>query len=171
MLAIQHPPKSAPVACIVNLLPCNIRHTGPANASTKHWTPTTSTVSGVNDVPTTYFRGRKLLGNDLILPEGYTGAVLELTDNVIMPDEEDEDEEDEQPEKKQFVQHAEFGKVTVWAHEELPNEAGNNVMRGLAEWGEWSKRIHSWEDDDGDDEEVLVEEEEAKKMMEVREGK
>lgn len=186
MLAIQHSPKSAPTSCAVNLLPCSIRHTGPANASTKHWTLTTSTVGSVNDVPTNYFRGRKLLGIDLKLPEGYTGilhlhgcistpidtsigAVLEPTDDVIMCDEEDEDDADEQPETKRFVQHADFEKVTVWAHEELPNEAENNVMRGLAEWGEWTKRIHSWEDDDA--EEMEVEEKETKKVMEVREGK
>lgn len=72
MLAIKKSEKSAPT-CAVNVLPCRIQHNGPVNATTRHWTPDVGSDGNQNTVATAYFRGRKLTGKVLDLPEGYRG--------------------------------------------------------------------------------------------------
>jgi hypothetical protein len=56
--------------CAVNVLPCRIQHNGPVNANTRHWTPQESSDGKSN---TAYFRGRKLKGRVVELPDGYIG--------------------------------------------------------------------------------------------------
>jgi hypothetical protein len=69
MLAIKKSENNTP-SCAVNVLPCRIQHNGPVNASTRHWTPQASSDGKSN---TAYFRGRKLNGTVVSLPDGYTG--------------------------------------------------------------------------------------------------
>ena len=71
MLAIKKPEKST--SCVANVLPCRIQHNGPVNATTRHWTPESSSDGQTN---TAYFRGRKLNGKTVNLPEGYRGMFL-----------------------------------------------------------------------------------------------
>jgi hypothetical protein len=56
--------------CAVNVLPCRIQHNGPVNASTRLWTPQESSDGKSH---TAYFRGRKLKGRVVELPDGYIG--------------------------------------------------------------------------------------------------
>lgn len=69
MLAIKKSENNTP-SCAVNILPCRIQHNGPVNASTRHWTPEASDDGKSN---TAYFRGRKLNGTVVELPDGYKG--------------------------------------------------------------------------------------------------
>jgi ribonuclease H2 subunit C len=69
MLAIKKSDNSTP-SCAINVLPCRIQHNGPVNATTRHWTPQVSADGKSN---TAYFRGRKLNGTVVDLPDGYTG--------------------------------------------------------------------------------------------------
>ncbi|THV84621.1 hypothetical protein D6D29_03011 [Aureobasidium pullulans] len=71
MLAIKKSEKST--SCVANVLPCRIQHNGPVNATTRHWTPESSSDGQTN---TAYFRGRKLNGKTVNLPEGYRGMFL-----------------------------------------------------------------------------------------------
>jgi hypothetical protein len=69
MLAIKKSETNTP-SCAVNVLPCRIQHNGPVNASTRHWTPQESSDGKSH---TAYFRGRKLKGRVVELPDGYIG--------------------------------------------------------------------------------------------------
>lgn len=70
MLAIQKQSSGAN-ACIPNILPCKIHHNGQVNASQRHWDPQTND----NGEQIAYFRGRKLIGCSVVLPQGYQGMV------------------------------------------------------------------------------------------------
>lgn len=72
--------------CTPNLLPCKINHDGPVNASERYWKPeagegttgspiSSSTTSLIiaDGSQTAYFRGRKLEGKAIKVPEGYRG--------------------------------------------------------------------------------------------------
>jgi ribonuclease H2 subunit C len=71
MLAIKKSETNTP-SCAVNVLPCRIQHNGPVNASTRHWTPQESSDGKSN---TAYFRGRKLNGRVVELPDGHVGML------------------------------------------------------------------------------------------------
>lgn len=75
MLAIRKSEKSAPTSA-VNVLPCRIQHNGAVHASTRHWTPEITSDGNHNSTATAYFRGRKLNGRVLNLPDGYRGTYL-----------------------------------------------------------------------------------------------
>ena len=75
-----------------NVLPCAIKHNGPVSAAERYWNPSTEQ----DGTTTAFFRGRKLRGKRIALPEGYEGAVLQKTDkkviakpNIPVPGEED----------------------------------------------------------------------------------
>jgi ribonuclease H2 subunit C len=72
MLAIKKSESTTP-SCAVNVLPCRIQHNGPVNATTRHWTPEVSADGKSN---TAYFRGRKLNGKVVNLPDGYRGRLF-----------------------------------------------------------------------------------------------
>ena len=61
--------KFQPWKCSPNVLPCRINHDGPVNAAKRYWDPTTE----ADGTKTAYFRGRKLRGKTIQLPEGYRG--------------------------------------------------------------------------------------------------
>lgn len=77
MLAVKRSEKTP--TCAVNVLPCRIQHNGPVHASTRHWTPEITSDGNQNSTATAYFRGRKLNGRVLDLPEGYRGMYLVLS--------------------------------------------------------------------------------------------
>jgi len=54
---------------VPNILPCKINFNGPVNASERYW----NIKNDENGQKTTYFRGRKLVGKDVNLPEDYSG--------------------------------------------------------------------------------------------------
>ncbi|KAK8236015.1 ribonuclease H2, subunit C [Phyllosticta capitalensis] len=139
MLSIQN--KSSPKT-IPNLVPCRIDHNGPVNATERYWKPDPN-----NDgTQTAFFRGRKLKGKELKLPDGYRGALLSTTnrtlpkDNVQAGEEEDDDEE---AEIRVIEEVGQFDRVVVWGHESVPDEAEDPYSRGLTEWLSFAQAMHS----------------------------
>jgi len=142
MLALRTPNSRSSVDC--NLLPCQIKHTGAADASQKHWEVTTEE----NGSKTAYFRGRKLVGKDVKLPEGYSGLVIENTDEVVpsaAPVDEDENDTEKEVETKVFNGVASFEKITIWGHESVGDEDGNGVLKGINEWMGLASKIHTYD--------------------------
>lgn len=137
MLAIKstNPDKK----CIPNVLPCAIKHNGPVSAEQRYWDPSTEQ----DGTSTSFFRGRKLRGKEVVLPEGYEGVVLQKTDKKVVakpsipvPGVEDEMEDASGPKEIDTMimeQHAKFGQVMVWDHEAVP-DAGDVYVKGIEEW-------------------------------------
>jgi ribonuclease H2 subunit C len=158
MLAIKQKSPS-PSAVTANLLPCRIHHDGSITLSDRHWAPsqpTTTTPPASSDTKSVekeeessisnsnesskliaHFRGRRLLGREVSVPEGYTGALIR-TSKEEMPkapraaDEDDEDGEDE----RTFVaeQEASFEKIVLWRHEEEAEGLDDRYIRSVEEW-------------------------------------
>ncbi|KAL7276314.1 hypothetical protein RUND412_000728 [Rhizina undulata] len=152
MLSIQLS-KSAPKHVNCNILPCRVKHTGSANATEKHWKIT----SAKDDTKTTYFRGRKLQGKSIALPTGYSGHILEATDEVVnSSDMNDRDGEvDDEPETKNFKSRASFSEITVWGHETAPEHDSDGVFKGLNEWIAFSSKIHDFDmEENGENEKI-----------------
>ncbi|KAI4742631.1 hypothetical protein E4T50_06985 [Aureobasidium sp. EXF-12298] len=136
MLAIKKSGSDTP-SCAVNVLPCRIQHNGPVNATTRHWTPEVSADGKSN---TAYFRGRKLNGKVVDLPDGYRGAILQKTD-ILLPtttsnslDNPEEEETESIPETKLLQELATFDKVTVYGHEVQPDAQEDVYLKGINEW-------------------------------------
>lgn len=58
-----------PLKVTPNILPCKISFNGPVDASERYW----AIKNDESGQKTTYFRGRKFVGKELDLPEGYSG--------------------------------------------------------------------------------------------------
>ncbi|KAG9961785.1 hypothetical protein KCU61_g5143, partial [Aureobasidium melanogenum] len=145
MLAIKKSEKSTP-SCAVNVLPCRIQHNGAVHASTRHWTPEITSDGNRNNTATAYFRGRKLNGRVLDLPDGYRGAILQKTDTILpntttattpptgLDPEEEQQQEDPTPETKLLQEVATFDKITVYGHEVQPDAQQDVYIKGINEW-------------------------------------
>jgi ribonuclease H2 subunit C len=171
MLAIKSGPQ-APSTVTANLLPCRIHHDGPISLSDHHWSPlnepaTTSTSSETakNTITeetkdeacsspstklTAYFRGRRLLGRSIAIPEGYNGSVLRITKDVLQKPgppvicgEEDDHEEEEEITTYVAEEQSKFDKIIVWGHEVVADEAEDQYIRGVEEWIGFAESIHS----------------------------
>lgn len=122
-----------------SILPCAIRHNGPVSADKRYWNPSIEQ----DGTSTSFFRGRKLRGKNLVLPEGYEGAILQKTDKKVVPkpsipvpgaeDEMDNDNVPREIETLTMEQHAHFGEIMVWEHEAVP-DAEDIHVKGIEEW-------------------------------------
>lgn len=124
-----------------NILPCSIHHSGPIPTHKRYWGPSPPDNNGAR---TTYFRGRKLRGRTVKVPEGYQGYVLEKTENVapqkpqVPPqshalEDEDGGDEEEPAGVKVMEQKGNFDEMVVWGHEVVP-EAEDEYVKGVGEW-------------------------------------
>jgi ribonuclease H2 subunit C len=88
----------------------------------------------LDGTPTAYFRGRKLQGKSVKLPEGYRGVVAAVSE-AEKPATEAEviDLEAEAPQGSLQVQ-AEFDEMLVWGHESTVDASADPYMRGVEEW-------------------------------------
>ncbi|TAQ88806.1 hypothetical protein B7494_g2892 [Chlorociboria aeruginascens] len=164
MLAIQAP-KQQQEKCTPNILPCRIHHTGPINVSKRHWDPVDSADQRYKIA---YFRGRKLYGVTLGLPQGYRGVVAAAGDQVLASKTEDGkkdermdgeagddgdgdgdgDEDEGEAEAKVLEEVAGFEQVVVWGHESIA-DASDPYVRGMEEWIAWSAcRVRKGEADE-----------------------
>ncbi len=86
---------------------------------------------------TAYFRGRKLQGTTVKLPEGYRGVVAVTSaaeEPSGRPDEvEVVDLEAEVPQGTLHTQAA-FDEMVVWGHETAVDAAADPYLRGAEEW-------------------------------------
>ncbi|CAI6342107.1 unnamed protein product [Periconia digitata] len=181
MLAIQVPPK--PRKCTPHLLPLRINHNGPINNTECYFNPTSQTTSvrsldaKQEQQPTpvvkeeqrdaditqhAYFRGRHLLSTPILLPENYTGAVMQTTNTphtstktmhhgrTMSASQNDHDEDSEQDgdhvemdvEVMQTNILASFSEVLVWGHAEAVDDAKDAFVRGVREWIGFAEGMH-----------------------------
>ncbi|KAG0652804.1 hypothetical protein D0Z07_0644 [Hyphodiscus hymeniophilus] len=147
MLAIRKSKKNEG-KCIPNVLPCRINRNGHVNVSRRYWNPTKAT----DGKTIAYFRGRKLHGKQLKMPDGYRGVVLSSSD-AILPQKDParaearEDDDEEEPEVKIMEEQGVFEEIMVWGHEAVMDEF-DPYVRGLEEWIGFAEQIHSCDADD-----------------------
>ncbi|KAL2196735.1 ribonuclease H2 non-catalytic subunit-domain-containing protein [Corynascus similis CBS 632.67] len=122
-------PKATP-----HLLPCRVHHNGPAEPAQSFWNPRV----GESGTRTAYFRGRKLQGTAVKLPDGYRGvvAVTSAPEQPSRRSEEPEvvDLEQSEPPHGSLQVQAEFDEMVVWGHEQPVDAAADPYLRGAAEW-------------------------------------
>jgi ribonuclease H2 subunit C len=125
MLAIESTSTNKTVT--PNILPCTIKHSGPVSSDPRYWNPSTEP----DGTSTAFFRGRKLRGKKLALPEAYQGVVLQKTDRKAIA------------KPSMFMeQHATFSDVMVWDHEAVPD--GDDVyVKGMEEWIDFAEAVSS----------------------------
>ncbi|CAL8578287.1 3'-5' exonuclease [Xanthoria parietina] len=154
MLSIQRRnTKEAPQECTPNLLPCRIDHDGPVNASRRYWAPEHDKDGNLE----AYFRGRKLKGREVTLPEGYKGVVVKeaatedetqqrnterLRRRQLEEQDMDEDDEDGEEEVKMLEEVANFKEFIVWGHEAVADE-DDAFVKGVEEWIGFAAAMHA----------------------------
>jgi len=144
MLAIQS--TSTNKSLTPNILPCTIKHSGPVSSDPRYWNPSTEQ----DGTGTAFFRGRKLRGKKLALPQAYQGVVLQKTDQKViakpsMPTPGQEAEHANAPKEVDTMiteQHASFSDIMVWDHEAVPG--GDDVyVKGMEEWIDFAEAVCS----------------------------
>ncbi|KAM0468010.1 hypothetical protein ACHAP7_011371 [Fusarium lateritium] len=131
---------------VANVLPCRIHHDGSIDPASTYWTPTVADV-WEDGTKLAYFRGRKLQGKVVKLPEQCRGVVVERApekDPKIATEEplEDVDEEQENIESMQIT--AEFDEMVVWGHETVADASADPYVRSMEEWLQVADQIHSY---------------------------
>lgn len=99
------------------------------------------TESSLDGTKVAYFRGRKLYGKAVKLPEGYRGVVVQQGDVNIpaiqQPEVEvtDLENEGEEPVPTGTLEtKAEFEEMVVWGHETVADAASDPYARSMEEW-------------------------------------
>jgi ribonuclease H2 subunit C len=113
----------------VSLLPCHIHHDGPAPVS-RYFIPRELKAgedrdAGGEEGVVAAFRGRKLLGKEMELPEGSRGLVLREAAGTAGA--------------SWFVEEV-FDRVTVYGHDRMPSKA--NPVISAMEWLDVAQAIH-----------------------------
>lgn len=94
-----------------------------------------------------YFRGRKLHGKTVKLPQGYYGSVVEKGETIreIPQDEEMKDSEvEELPEAVETAPlhgKAQFDKIVIWGHESIAESSEDPYVRGIEEWVSFAEQV------------------------------
>ncbi|KAF2672008.1 ribonuclease H1 small subunit [Microthyrium microscopicum] len=128
-----------------NLLPCRINHDGEVDASDRHWQPTTET----DGKDTVHYRGRKMFGKAVNLPESYEGKLLKITNEKVeerqdpMDVDEDGSEADDTEQTFAAVEVSQFDKMMVWSHGTVPESSEDPYVKGVEEWISMAEAIHS----------------------------
>ncbi|PCD29100.1 hypothetical protein AU210_011641 [Fusarium oxysporum f. sp. radicis-cucumerinum] len=130
---------------VANLLPCRIHHDGPIDPASTFWTPTTTD----DGTKLAYFRGRKLQGKVVKIPEQCRGVVVERAPekdpksaNEDVLEDLDADQEPEQIGSMKIT--AEFDEMVVWGHETVADASADLYVRSMGEWLQMADRIHSY---------------------------
>lgn len=97
--------------------------------------------------PEAYFRGRKLKGKKLPVPEGYRGVVVREKKGGDLEKSRIEDEEEEEDGKEvQMVgtleEVAKFEEVIIWDHEAIPS-GDDAFVKGMEEWIRFAEVVSS----------------------------
>ncbi|KAJ6141627.1 ribonuclease H2 subunit C [Penicillium chermesinum] len=125
-----------------NVLPCRIHHDGPIEALERFWAPASNPK---DSVPTAFFRGRKLRGRRVAIPDGYQGVVATPTDRVLPkspPKNQDADIEIVEPEEpvKVLETQGTFENMVVWGHEIIP-ASDDTFVKGVEEWIRFAETV------------------------------
>ncbi|KAJ5990122.1 hypothetical protein N7522_010329 [Penicillium canescens] len=128
-----------------NIIPCKIHHDGAIDSLDRYWAPVTDEK---DNTQTSYFRGRKLRGRRVALPDGYRGVVATPTDRVLpssqqVPNDDDEVVEVEPEEPVKILEmNGTFEDLVVWGHEALPT-ADDTFVKGVEEWLQFAEAMHA----------------------------
>ncbi|KAK3182098.1 MCM DNA helicase complex subunit mcm6 [Lecanicillium sp. MT-2017a] len=130
-----------------NLLPCRIHHDGPIDPATPYWKPQ----EAEDSTKVSYFRGRKLQGKVVPLPNNYKGVVMERAADELkkemQPPNGLEDDDLVPLENVGTMQAtAEFDEMVVWSHESVATAAADPYVRCMEEWLQVADKIHSYDD-------------------------
>jgi len=95
-----------------------------------------------------YFRGRKLKGKEINVPEGYRGAIVKDAGKEQKPakesrpdSREEEDHDEEEDEELSVLQElGSFDKVMLWGHESIA-ENEDAFVKGMGEWISFSEAV------------------------------
>ncbi|GAB1316744.1 hypothetical protein MFIFM68171_06954 [Madurella fahalii] len=134
-------PKTTP-----HLLPCRIHHDGSVEPVESFWEPKNST----DGTSTAYFRGRKLEGKTVKVPEGYRGVVAVTPVGEEQPGRPDEGEVDVidvdalLPTSSMQVR-AGFDHLVVWTHGTADAASTDPHTKGIDEWISLAEKIHSYD--------------------------
>ncbi|KAI6881130.1 hypothetical protein KC360_g9215 [Hortaea werneckii] len=153
-----------------NILPCAIHHSGPIKVSKRYWSPTITTPAhddGTAKLQTAHFRGRKLQGRRIRLPEGYIGRILQKTEEEEEVDQHSTRPQREGPESTVRSENADdadedgnlsrsaapvkmletkgtFDSLTIWGHDHAPLDGEEDEFaRGIGEWIGFAEAIHT----------------------------
>ena len=93
--------------------------------------------------PEAYFRGRKLRGQEIEVPQGYRGVVVkeagrektafQINEKKGLEGEESEEREEEQEEVTILNELGSFDKMLIWNHESMV-DGDDPFVKGLNEW-------------------------------------
>ncbi|KAL4917500.1 ribonuclease H2 non-catalytic subunit-domain-containing protein [Aspergillus aurantiobrunneus] len=134
--------------CTPNILPCRIHHDGPVDSLSRYWMPTADEKN--KNLQTAHFRGRKLRGRRVQIPEGYEGVVAAHTDREIptAAASESASEEGERDEPVKILEkQVTFGDYVVWGHETIP-AADDPFVKGVEEWVKFAEVMHTEHSDE-----------------------
>ncbi|KAF7845659.1 hypothetical protein BT93_L1371 [Corymbia citriodora subsp. variegata] len=127
--------------CSISFLPCKIQKTGAAKISKRYWKPRVQPDS----TKTVYFRGRRLRGRVVKLPESMDGNILKLSDKTMQDTVSNDvlDQADhEDPEPVAVVEKLSiFNELTFYGHDILP-ATEDSMITGLTEWLDLAEAIH-----------------------------
>ncbi|WYZ45094.1 hypothetical protein EsH8_VIII_000410 [Colletotrichum jinshuiense] len=142
ILSIRSNDSNKKVKAVANLLPCRIHHDGPVGEAQSFWNPTKSD----DGKPIAYFRGRKLHGTTVKLPEQYRGVVMEKSDKFEIQRSEGEEEQEEGNlvELGTMEVKADFDEMVIWGHESSADAATDPYVRSIEEWLTVAEQIHSY---------------------------
>ncbi|KAJ5432359.1 uncharacterized protein N7458_011515 [Penicillium daleae] len=134
-----------------NILPCRIHHDGPIESTDRFWIPQTDEKGTHHSIShdnkqTAYFRGRRLRGRRVAIPEGYQGVIATPTERLLPASQrphndtaEDGETEPEEPVKVLEAQGT-FDELMVWGHEILP-AADDTFVKGVEEWVRFAETV------------------------------
>lgn len=94
---------------------------------------------------TAFFRGRKLHGRAVAIPEGYRGVLAQKQESEVETEaEKSEDDpagshDDSQEGKLQVT--GEFQDILVWGHESVADPSSDHHIRAMEEWMDVSKKV------------------------------
>ncbi|XP_042296288.1 ribonuclease H2 subunit C isoform X2 [Sceloporus undulatus] len=120
-------PPSPPPRDPLHLLPCRLRHRGPAPVRSYFQPAIRKNSGGESSVS---FRGRSLKGIQVSVPEGYVGLVLEKDEAPLL-----------ELEERQLRVKSAFESLTVWNLEEAPKST-DEIMMAL-HWPKIAEGIHA----------------------------
>ncbi|RLL99268.1 3'-5' exonuclease [Aspergillus turcosus] len=123
-----------------------IHHDGSVETLERYWNPVPDQKD--ESLQTAYFRGRRLRGRRVAIPEGYQGIVVKPTERVLPSKRRDTGHEAENIQIEQeepikvLEKQATFGDFMVWGHEEVP-AADDAFVKGVEEWLKMAEALHT----------------------------
>ncbi|EQL03862.1 ribonuclease H1/H2 small subunit [Ophiocordyceps sinensis CO18] len=143
MLVVEDHDVLGKTRAIPNLLPCRVHHTGPVDPVSEYWDPTQSEDS----TSVAYFRGRKLKGRTVALPDNFKGVVVERRPREKGGKQSDIQEHDGESadavETEALQVTARFEQVLVWSHGASIDPATDPCVRGFDEWLQVAAKVRT----------------------------